>query len=136
MVRAKPPSGGPVRGSTCSKEGWPEPTSALLWGYPTSQPGAELSCRAWGPEQVGLTQVGLVQWEGEGRGRWGGGRRLGAHCVNAGSGTQQLHGPRGAQRTIATGRLAVAAPHAAQTPTGRLAAAAVRVVHGAVIQGH
>lgn len=37
MVRAKPPSGGPVRGSICSKEGGPgipKATPVVQWGVP------------------------------------------------------------------------------------------------------
>lgn len=60
----------------------------------------------------------------------------GADHVDGGCWTQQLHGPRWAQWPIETGRLAVAAPEAAQAPVGCLAVAAVRMAHGTVVQGH
>lgn len=81
-------------------------------------------------EEMGDWAIG-EGWGTEARvGGWG------AHHVNAGHGTQELHGPRWAQWPITTGGLAVAAPQAAQAPIGRLAVAAVRVAHGTVVQGH
>lgn len=88
--------------------------------------------------QIGLGGGG----GGEGLGHWGGvgggdqGWGWGADHVDGGCWTQQLHGPRWAQWPIETGRLAVAAPQAAQAPVGCLAVAAVGVAHGTVVQGH